>query len=204
MSRRLSFLSKQAKQDPEKPRPKVRFPDELVFLDNIKENDMQALNNMLRRASLQMDISGINNAGITPLHQAVLDGNSAAVQLLISHGANINKQDEDSWTPLHAACADGYPDIVKILLDAGADPHIRTMEGERPLDLVEASDFPTIKVMLEHPACNPRRRYKGKSEKEEAEKDKKELEEKETEEEEEEEERPVTNELGSAQQVVSR
>ena len=61
MSRRASLY---AKQNPDKEKPKgVRFPDELVFLDNIKENDIPALDNMLRRASLQMDISGINDAG---------------------------------------------------------------------------------------------------------------------------------------------
>jgi protein phosphatase 1 regulatory subunit 27 len=52
-------------------------------------------------------------AGLTPLHQAVLDGNESAVRLLVAHGADINKQDDDSWTPLHAACAEGYADIVK-------------------------------------------------------------------------------------------
>ena len=60
MSRRASLY---AKQNPDKPRPKVHFPDELVFLDNIKENDIPALHGMLRRASLQVDISGINDAG---------------------------------------------------------------------------------------------------------------------------------------------
>lgn len=60
MSRRASLY---AKQNPTKPRPKVRFSDELVFLDNIKENDIPALGSMLRRASLQVDISGINDAG---------------------------------------------------------------------------------------------------------------------------------------------
>ncbi|XP_076100688.1 uncharacterized protein LOC143069783 isoform X2 [Mytilus galloprovincialis] len=59
MSRRASLY---AKQNPTKPRPKVRFSDELVFLDNIKENDIPALGSMLRRASLQVDISGINDA----------------------------------------------------------------------------------------------------------------------------------------------
>ncbi|CAG2255351.1 UNC80 [Mytilus edulis] len=62
MSRRASLY---AKQNPTKPRPKVRFSDELVFLDNIKENDIPALGSMLRRASLQVDISGINDAGIS-------------------------------------------------------------------------------------------------------------------------------------------
>ena len=61
MSRRASLY---AKKNPEEKKPKgVRFPDELVFLDNIKENDIGALDHMLRRASLQVDISGINDAG---------------------------------------------------------------------------------------------------------------------------------------------
>ncbi|OWF40230.1 protein phosphatase 1 regulatory subunit 27-like [Mizuhopecten yessoensis] len=145
MSRRASLY---AKQNPGKSRPKVHFPDELVFLDNIKENDIQGLNTMLRRASLQVDISGINDAGLTPLHQAVLDGNMMAVRLLIEHGANVNKQDEDSWSPLHAACAEGHADIAKLLLQHGAKKDLLTEDGERPLDLVEPTDFPTIKVML--------------------------------------------------------
>lgn len=61
MSRRASLYGK---QNPDGKRPKgVRFSDELVFLDNIKENDIKALDHMLRRASLQVDISGINDAG---------------------------------------------------------------------------------------------------------------------------------------------
>ena len=63
MSRRASLF---AKENPGEKKPKgVRFPDELVFLDSIKENDIGVLDRMLRRASLQVDISGINNAGKT-------------------------------------------------------------------------------------------------------------------------------------------
>ncbi|XP_023931207.1 protein phosphatase 1 regulatory subunit 27-like [Lingula anatina] len=98
-------------------------------------------------------------AGLTPLHTAVLDGNFAAVRLLIRHGADINKQDEDTWTALHAACSEGHVDIARYLLKRGADPLIRTDEGERPLDLVDASDFAMIKVMLE--ATNKAKKDKG-------------------------------------------
>lgn len=144
MSRRASLF---AKQNPGKPR--VRFPDEIVFNDNVKENDLPALHTMLRRASLQVDINAINSAGLTPLHSAVLDGQFAAVRLLIRHGAHVNKLDEDHWTPLHAACAEGHVDIARYLLKRGADPYILTDEGERPLDLVDPMDFPMIKLMLE-------------------------------------------------------
>jgi len=52
-------------------------------------------------------------SGLTALHQAVLDNNLAVIKILISHGAEINLQDEDSWTPLHAACANGLSDIAQ-------------------------------------------------------------------------------------------
>ena len=69
MSRRASLYSKQTKESSTKEKGRVRFPDELVFLDNIKENDMPAMDAMLRRASLQIDINGIGDSGtsnITP------------------------------------------------------------------------------------------------------------------------------------------
>lgn len=51
--------------------------------------------------------------GLTALHQAVLDDNFTAVRLLLKHGAEVNKLDEDGWTPLHAACAEGHSNIAR-------------------------------------------------------------------------------------------
>lgn len=58
MSRRQSLFKK---KNPGKPR--VRFPDELVFQDIVKENDVAQMDVMLRRASLKVDINSINSAG---------------------------------------------------------------------------------------------------------------------------------------------
>ena len=60
MSRRASLF---AKENPGKPRKGVKFPDELVFLDNVKENDTEAMSNMLRRASVTIDINGLGDSG---------------------------------------------------------------------------------------------------------------------------------------------
>ena len=60
MSRRASLFGK---QNPGKARPHVRFPDELVFLDNVKENDVKAMETMIRRASITIDINGIGDSG---------------------------------------------------------------------------------------------------------------------------------------------
>ena len=58
MSRRASVF---ARNNPGKRR--VRFPDEVIFEHEVKEQDGHAVINMLRRASIDIDINRINSAG---------------------------------------------------------------------------------------------------------------------------------------------
>ena len=151
MSRRLSIQYKNSAVKSQK--PKVKFPDELVFLESIKDNDIENVRTMLRRASLNMDINKVNISGLTPLHQAVLDDSVEVVRLLIENKANVNSVDEDSWTPLHAAASMGYFEVAKFLLENGADPVALTSDGERPIDLVEQDDqdnFALISLLLNY------------------------------------------------------
>ena len=64
MSRRASVF---ARQNPG--RRRVRFPDEVMFEESIKESDGQAIMTMLRRVSVDIDVDRINMAGMTALHQ---------------------------------------------------------------------------------------------------------------------------------------
>jgi len=144
MSRRASFF---ARQHPGQRR--VRFPDEIVFDECIKEADGEMVINMLRRVSMEIDVNRINMAGMTALHQAVLDDNLPLVHLLVTHGADIHKADVDSWTPLHAAAANGHASIVRYLMDRGADTEAVTEEGETALDLVDGEDYSTMAVILD-------------------------------------------------------
>ncbi|XP_043202066.1 protein phosphatase 1 regulatory subunit 27-like [Amphibalanus amphitrite] len=146
MSRRASLF---ARQNPG--RRRVRFPDEVVFDESVKENDADAVVSMLRRASVDIDVNRINSAGLTALHQAALDGNLPVVRILTRFGADLNCRDTDSWTPLHAACSMGHHHVARYLLESGADPTLLTEDGERPLDLVDPSDLATVAVMLQPP-----------------------------------------------------
>ena len=56
-----------ARQNPGKRR--VRFPDEVMFEESIKESDGHAVMALLRRASVDIDVNRINMAGMTALHQ---------------------------------------------------------------------------------------------------------------------------------------
>eukprot|EP00090_Calanus_glacialis_P044741 TRINITY_DN8012_c0_g1_i2.p1 TRINITY_DN8012_c0_g1~~TRINITY_DN8012_c0_g1_i2.p1 ORF type:complete len:267 (-),score=82.01 TRINITY_DN8012_c0_g1_i2:71-871(-) len=143
MSRRASVF---ARLNPGKRR--VRFPDEVMFEESIKESDGDAIMTMLRRASVDIDVDRINMSGMTALHQAVLDSNLVMVRLLIHHGAKLNKKDEDCWTPLHAAAANGLHHIAKYLISQGADKEALTDEGEKAEDLVDPDDYKTMAVLL--------------------------------------------------------
>ena len=67
MSRRASFF---ARTHPGQRR--VRFPDEIVFHESIKESDGDAVIRMLRRVSVDIDINRINMSGMTAIHQVII------------------------------------------------------------------------------------------------------------------------------------
>ena len=56
----------------------------------------------------QMLCETSDDAGNTPLHIAVMQGNSMAVQLLIEHEAETDAVNHDDKTPLHLAAEKGY------------------------------------------------------------------------------------------------
>jgi len=143
MSRRASFF---ARQHPGQRR--VRFPDEIIFDECVKDSDPEMVISMLRRVSLDIDVNRINMAGMTALHQAVLDDNLVLVNVLVSHGANVNMVDIDSWTPLHGAAANGHTEVAQYLIKCGANTKALTDDGETPLDLVEADDFSMMAILL--------------------------------------------------------
>jgi len=69
----------------------------------------------------------------TPLIDAVLEGDRAAVERLIRGGADVNAANEYGATALYAASAGGHTAIVRLLLDAKADPNAALHSGQTPL-----------------------------------------------------------------------
>ena len=57
--------------------------------------------------------------GTTPLHQASLHGSLEVTRMLLSHGANIDEQDDHCQTPLQVASSE---ELRKLLLEHGAVP----------------------------------------------------------------------------------
>lgn len=67
--------------------------------------------------------SGMKYVTRTPLFVASQLGDLALVQILLDHGAEVNRQDYLGFTPLMAASKMGHAKVVRFLLAKGADVH---------------------------------------------------------------------------------
>ena len=74
--------------------------------------------------------------GQSPLHFAVIAGETSIVRFLLEQGVSINAKDISGSTPLHEAVRYGRREIASLLLDAGADINARDSIGKTPLLII--------------------------------------------------------------------
>ncbi len=65
----------------------------------------------------------------SPVADAAMDGDAAAVRALLAEGADVNAAQGDGMTALHWSARNGDPALAGILLGAGADVHAGTRIG---------------------------------------------------------------------------
>ncbi|XP_072414910.1 protein phosphatase 1 regulatory subunit 27 [Chiloscyllium punctatum] len=121
-----------------KPVRTVHFPNDIVFLDHIRQGDLQQVGRFIRASKVKLDTLYLT--GMAALHEAVLSGNLECVKLLIKYGADIEQKDENGWTALHMSCSDGHLEIAKYLLSQGAGADVANDDGELPKDLIDPED----------------------------------------------------------------
>jgi len=68
-------------------------------------------------------INGRNQQGLTPLILAIQSRKYHFIDLLINHGANVNRTDRNGCSPIHHACRLADSTSLKKLLYRKADPH---------------------------------------------------------------------------------
>ncbi len=71
-----------------------------------------------------------------PLAWAVMMGQTAAAELLLQHGADINGRNTDDNTALHLAVFLGHAETAELLLKNGADVTARNDDGATPIDML--------------------------------------------------------------------
>ena len=84
--------------------------------------DCATIERLLEDEELMLDVDVQKDVdGTTPLHSAIIVGNTPAVACLIRLGANVEAVGNNGVTPLMMASTTGRIDIVTVLLDARAE-----------------------------------------------------------------------------------
>jgi len=90
-----------------------------------------------------------DNSG-TSLINAVEEGDTKTVKMLLEKGANIEETNDDGETALCIAARECHADMVKLLVNKGADIEAKTDRGVTPLFLAAINGrLDTIKILIE-------------------------------------------------------
>lgn len=87
------------------------------------------------------NINDADFAGITPLHEAALEGHYDITVFLLDSGADINVQSGqmDKDTPLIDAVSNLHYKVVQLLLERGANPTIKNAQGQDAIDVLDGA-----------------------------------------------------------------
>ena len=108
------------------------------------------------------DVNKIYQTGMTPLVFAVLTGRTEVVEILISHGADINQTDTlpinrcemKGFTPLCHAAMKGHKDIAELLIRKGANVNLHEPHARTALHIaVDNGHLEIVKLLIENKAA---------------------------------------------------
>ena len=119
----------------------------------MREHSLKAAASLI--AQPDIDVDALNAAGESALMMAALKGDMAGVQLLLAHGAKVNKP---GWSALHYAASGPDVQIVNLLLDRGAEIDASSPNGSTPLMLAsQYGSEDSVKLLLQRGADVKRR-----------------------------------------------
>ena len=93
MTERRQTSTKQQKKSKDEKR--VKFHQDIVFNEMIKDGESAEILNFLRRKSVDIDVNERNEHGRTALKNLIMNDNLKCVKVLVQQGADVNKEDEN-------------------------------------------------------------------------------------------------------------
>ncbi len=129
-----------------------RFP-QLTIYEASAVGDARRLQHLLDEEPDLVNVP--NKDGFTPLGLSAFFGHKAAVQVLLSRGAEVDTVDRSRFanTALDAAVAGDHLEVVAILVNAHASPNVRSAGGHTPLHKAAMNGNREItKLLLDHGA----------------------------------------------------
>jgi len=121
------------KQHPQLLEQKIPDSQETILNFLVIENYIAEVQFLLEHGA---NPDAMDAGGSTPLMHSCVLGYREMVALLLSHKAEVNRQDRVmNYTALHYAAQKGDTEIIQLLLAAGADKTIREELDGTPLDV---------------------------------------------------------------------
>ncbi|CBN77998.1 Ankyrin [Ectocarpus siliculosus] len=91
-----------------------------------------------------------DDRGDTPLNTAAHAGQSAAVEELLKHGADVNAKNNKGWTPALSAASTDHRDVMMLLHHAGADLKMKDITGSTAAHMAASTNsVQSIKAIYE-------------------------------------------------------
>jgi len=101
---------------------------------------------------IQEKIKNVNvkedEAGLTALMKAAMNGHTQTVDLLIAKGADVNVEDKVSETALMKAAINGHLQTVDLLIKGGADVNVEDKYGKTALHWADFNNKTAIIKLL--------------------------------------------------------
>jgi quinoprotein dehydrogenase-associated probable ABC transporter substrate-binding protein len=117
------------------------------FYDAVLANDVDRAGYLLGKGA---DVNGLSNLGETALTTASRAGCIEMMQLLVRHGARVDRPDGDGLTPLMGAVQRDQAPAIKFLLTHGAGIEKGAPRGFTPLSLaIEEQQFDAAYALIE-------------------------------------------------------
>jgi serine/threonine-protein phosphatase 6 regulatory ankyrin repeat subunit B len=112
-----------------------RHPEmmELLIAHGADVDARSIFRNYQRHVTAEGRPKNLDSGGFTPLLYAARENCTACVDVLLTHGADIDLPDPDGVSPLQVAIMNANWDLAKKLIEAGADVDEWDIYGEAPL-----------------------------------------------------------------------
>ncbi|XP_036362253.1 ankyrin-1 isoform X2 [Octopus sinensis] len=107
------------------------------------------------------DLMSVTKDGDGPLYLATYaalnspETDVTTLDLLITYGCDVNRQNNKGYTPLHRAASKGNYKVVKCLLRHGARINVPNKSGIYPIDCASNAGHPEIAKILAFKVNNP-------------------------------------------------